>query len=525
MNIIERGLFFLSFAFVGLCSVQAAAKPQATTPKEPILLVVAPERQLLLRRTTADVISLSKFEREHVRRFFMLATGPESADVRYNFGSSFFGELGDNQLRITNAPYSNLQTYEDRAAVYKKQSETLWQCVRYVVKDLGPRGIRLPKDQKGCRFSQPDSETVVASSGLCFFEIDLGSTFTVSYELNPNCLQRDFLEQHKISPTDFFVFSGYYIAEDASGSSMNIDPIAQSRLHLSVEPWNKTIPLSADFGPDFPRWSASFGYDVHAGPIKLFNNSDGQQLLEVPLLTNNRCPDTCVNNACASICNFSVALGTQSQIARITPSGKLQTLDSWFTGATIPAQWEGFLPAQRTFPTPLLKAGERYRISMDLSYPDAYFRLFRDGFKEFALQVDAYAAGSDITGTFQPLPTLSPLRSLDGKLANFPTLTELPRWGSFVRSLSPLEAMKRLLTLGDWPPYYEKACLAGKCGAASTKETALTLQVDFTVFDSQDGQPATLGNFVVRRYSKLGTSYETSVEKLPDVEFVPASPF
>ena len=284
MTTTGRWIASLLSIVLGFGAVNATAKPQAIAPKEPILLVAAPERQLLLRKTTADLVLISNFEREDVRRFFMLATGPESADVRFNFGSSFLGELGDNRLRITNAPYANLQTYEERAAIYKKQSETLWQCVRYVVKDSGPRGIRAPQNQIGCHFSQPDSETIVASGGLCFFEIGLGSSFSVSYELNPSCAQREFLESRSINPTDFFVFSGYYVAEDASGTSMNINPISQSRLHLSVEPWGNALPLSADFGSNYPRWPAAFGYDIHAGPVKLFNNPDGQQLLELPLL-------------------------------------------------------------------------------------------------------------------------------------------------------------------------------------------------------------------------------------------------
>ena len=331
-----RSASLVGVALLGLNAASAAAKPQAVVHNEPILLVAAPERNLLLKKSTSDLVSISGFDRQDVRRFFMLATGPEAADARYNFGSSFFGELGDNRLRIIDAPYSNLQTQEERAANYKKQSETLWQCVRYVVQDTGPRGILPAPDQKGCKISRLDSETVVASGGLCFFEIGLGSSFRVSYELNQDCVKQEYLERNSVAPTDFFVFSGYYVASDATGTSLNLDAISQSRLHLNIEPWKNTIPLSADFGRDHPRWPAAFGHDLHVGPLKLFNNSDGKQLLEVPLLANNRCPETCTNGSCASMCNFSAAVGGQSQLARVLPNGKLQSLDSWFSGGSSP---------------------------------------------------------------------------------------------------------------------------------------------------------------------------------------------
>lgn len=521
MILISRSLLFICFTLWGLAPGTSWAKPQAVVPNVPILLVAAPERELLLKRSTADLVSISGFDRQDVRRFFMLATGPEAADVRYNFGSSFFGELGDNRLRLVNAPYSTLQTHEERASLYKRQSETVWQCVRYVVQDTGPRGIIPAPAQKGCTITRLDSETVVASGGLCFFEIGLESSFRVSYELNSDCVKQEYLEKNSIAPTDFFVFSGYYVASDASGTSLNLDAISQSRLHLSIEPWKNTIPLSADFGRDHPRWPAAYGHALHAGPVKLFNNSDGKQLLEVPLLANNRCPETCNHGSCASVCNFSAAVGGHSQIARILPNGKLETLDSWFSGNMIPAMWEGILPAQHVLSMPYVKTGERYRITTDLTYTDAYFRLFKEGFKTFRIQLEDFAAGMDTAGTISSLPILSPLSPVDGIPGTFPTLPKLPGFGRLLQTLSPLDALQKLLLIPEWPPYYEKSCHEGSCVKASSKDSQLSLEVEFTVLESMPGQQAMLGDFVVRRKTKHGKSYDTPVDKLPDTEFVP----
>ncbi len=521
MNLIRRTLNLFGFTFLGLQAATVAAKPQATVPKTPILLVVAPERDLLLRKGASDLVSINGFERQDIRRFFMLATGPEIADLRYNFGSSFFGDLGDNRLRIIDAPYTNLQTAEERSVNYKKQSETLWQCVRYVVQDTGPQGIKPAPNQKGCSVSRMDSETVTAHGGLCYFEIGLESNFRVSYELNKDCVQKKYLEDNQIDPGDFFVFSGYYTAGDASGSSLDLNPISQSRLHLSVEPWNRTLPLSADFGRDYPRWPSAIHQDLHIGALKVFNSSDGKQLLEVPLLANNRCPATCVNGSCASLCNFSGAIGGQSQIAQILPNGKLQTLDSWFSGNLVPAQWEGMLPAQHVVDFAMIKKGGRYRITTDLTYTEAYFRLFRDGFQSFKLQLEDFAGGMDQTGTIQSLPTLSPLNQVDGIPGAFPTLAQFPGYGRLLPTLTPLEALQKLLLIPDWPPYYESSCFAGTCSKAPSKDSQISLEVDFSVLESEPGQQAVLGNFVVRRKSKLGATYDRSVERLPDIDVLP----
>jgi hypothetical protein len=84
-----------------------------------------------------------------------------------------------------------------------------------------------------------------------------------------------------------------------------------------------------------------------------------------------------------------------------------------------------------------------------------------------------------------------------------------------------LDALQKLLLIPDWPPYYEKSCQESNCAKASSKESQLCLEVKFTVLESLPGQQAVLGNFVIRRKSKLGKSYDLPVEKLPDTEFKP----
>lgn len=500
----------------------AFAAPSARVPRDPVLLVTSPSRNLVIQKSSQDATLVEGFSRNEIRKFLMLAHGPESTNLRYQVGSSFLGQMGDNRLRFTNAPFSDPLTYEQQNAYYGKQSQTLWKCVRYRVVDAGMRGLRFPARQVGCTIERVDTNTAVASGGLCYFGIDFESSFTVAYEMNPQCIHREYLEREQISPTDFFVFAGYYIAGDATGSSMDLTPLDAGRVHLSIEPWKENIALSAEMGDSEPLWPAEVGFDAHLGEIKLMTNSQGMPSIETPLLIRNRCEAICRDSTCPSRCNFSAAVGAFMQVEELGHTTPM-LLDAWYAGGVAPPNWEGFMPTQRAFTYPLFRVGGRYRVSADLSYPDTYYRIFRENFSQILIDLASYNDSLDSVG-LGTLPTLTPIKPLSNAgtvLPVIPALSGLGQGGGGMNSLwGPLEALNNMISYSNWPPYYEKYCAGSKCVPVLDGTAKLKLTVEFTIVGFSSDNSAILTDFVVTRDSNIFGSYARRVGALPSAAYV-----
>jgi|GEM_PF-637041 len=492
---------------------------RANIPKEPFVFVFAPERTTGIDKVPQDSITVGDFARAEVRKFLMIAGGPEVIDHNFKSSTAFLGKIGDDQCRLLDAPFTSVQPFSERAALFVERNTQTEACLMMRVRDNGG-ALRVPDSQPNCRITRLDENTVLAKGGLCFFQIGLTSVFSVEYITNPDCRNPAFVRTQGLPPSDFTSYSGYYIAGDASGSSFDLTPLGAASVRLVLEPSPSLLPLTQDVGPTQARWPSEIHTNVHMGEVSARNLENGNAIIDARLLVDNTCKRTCAAGQCSSPCDFQAAIGMQMTLADITSSRDV-FLAYWVAGAAVPAQWQGFLPAQGTAKSMRFVKGNRYKIDGDVSFPDQYYRLFKQGFEQLLVDLEDFD-NLVKTGAFGgTLPTLSLLNPLGTKkqLPPFPALPALlPSGGSGTVS-DPLSTLARLIAFEDWPPYYERFCAGkGACKSLRDASSSTRVGVTFTVKDIKASGDVVIGDVAITRTSNLFPSYSRGVASPPRIQ-------
>lgn len=491
-------------------------------PKKPFNLATAPGRGMTIRNVPAESITVTGFKRGEVRKHLMLAHGPEYINIKYQTTSSFLGSLGNNYCKLKNTEVSNPRDYEAKAAYFKKQSDVMRMCLQYRVTDHGQLPIRYVSTQPDCKIEKVDSHTVVATGGLCYFQINRKSSFSVRYELNPKCSDMEYLKWNNIDPMDFFIFSGFYIAGDASGHSMDLTPLDAAKIRLTVEPWGDSLPMSIPY-PFSPMWPTRVSTDYHMGNVRIFKNNDRKraQVVEASLIASNLCGRSCNGPNCASVCDFHSVLGAEMKLYELNSAGEPLFLDLWYAGGMVPAQWEGFLPTSRVLQFDAIVPGRRYRVEASLSYPDMYYRLFKKGFEQLLIDLSTYKNGYSLTGGGRSLPTLTPLEPLRSSNNQLPLLKPyrgLTSANGLADIWTALDTLNNQFHIVGWPPFYEEYSRNGKTRNILDGSNEITISMDFTVKEFEPNKEAVLSDFVIRRSSNTLRNYSKRLDKQPYID-------
>lgn len=524
--------FFIFLCYLSLCcswnSVYAA---KVDKPNEAIALLASSQN----RTTSAlnrNIVTIYGFKAQEIRKYLMVSLGPRYTDLRYNTGTSFNGLILNDGCYVDNKPRGfTARNYEQTLADYEEKTKLINRCVFMRVTDLSNRGLRLPRRQANCEVERIDANTVDVSSGFCFFGLNLDSYFNVEYRLRAECANPDFAAWSDLPYADISNFSGFYIAGDATGYSLDLTPIDGIDVQTTFEPPPGVVPLTADLGVNLPRYPAQAAVDFHMAQPRMIasgSNSAIGSTIETQLLVNNLCEDQCRNGICVNICDYRLPIGIEFRLFQTLPDGREAFLDIWYGAGVAPASWQGFMPFSHTLPAQLLNEGESYRIQASLQYLSTYYKLAVDGFQQFLIDTSKFSdlsnAGAGV------LPALDPLKDLQGLKGEVPTLKPLPGLlggkNAFTTGfIRPLATLNSFIHLPKWPPYLKQVCDAQirNCRDALTGDAQIEFDLRFTVSQKQAWQEIELTNVEASRRSNLLADQSTDFDAMPKIscDFVP----
>jgi len=266
-------LSLLSVVCLGVASVSAQGDLLRSVP-EAVHLHIAPQSGWAGSvGTILPVASFSGFPADDFNRWLTLATGPEFVNLLGGHSAAFTGKLNPDKCSVQDVPFPMaLRTWDSKQSLYQLQTRQLNACVQFRIRDAA--GISPAGEHPACEVFPVDNYEVIARGGLCYFRINPNSAFTVRYEINPECTNKDNFARLELEPSDIFAYSGFYISGDASGRSTLLRPLGSGALRFSIESSADETPLSIDMGEGAPRWPIQAFPEVHMAKASLVKNEE-----------------------------------------------------------------------------------------------------------------------------------------------------------------------------------------------------------------------------------------------------------
>lgn len=466
---------------------------------------------------------------ESYNKYFMIKQGPDVMSLDYRDGYEHRAEIVDDFMDIENSPIGKRASFEERSAHFKKERDFVQSCVLTQVKELGPGPLIQPPQQIGCKVTKIDQQTVRFTGSICYFKLTPVSSFELTYMMNPECVNRDFIKNKNFGPMDVRGGVGFYVVPTADGNGMG-DPVARRSIRVAIEPSPDLISLDDDYGQDTLRWPNVVAFDPHFGDLVISKEASDSQMLLLSFLVDNRCKEICKAGMCTSACNRLAPFGAFTNAFEIKPSGKKVYIDSWYTGATLLGQWQGFVPSSpRTYDFDAFASGKKYRVEAKLDRIDDYYKMAEEGLMQFVLDLPDRYPG--IIGR-DPLPRLNTFPAFSQRIPRFPHMEPLSndieqRYDPQVAFWSRLYSISQYMGAGmGWPPYLKKFCnpTYQTCGDVSKGKVHIDIWAEFEIekFDLQTNKYV-LKNLVWGRDSNISSSYKKvgAVPKIKSLEVLP----
>jgi hypothetical protein len=508
-------------AWISLCGIIIAAcinfqNAWAITVSGPKLINLLASQQ---QKTTTiygstEPTSIFNFKPMHAQSYFMIGMAPELITPDYYTTASYNGYFLETKCALGNSAFPWQQRdYLTRLQKYQQRTNQMSSCMHAVVNDFSPRGLSIPAQQPNCKIMRLNETTAIASGGYCFFGISPQSSFSVSFELNSQCANSEFMRSNSFVSSDIFNHIGFYIAGDTTGSSLDLEMLGNTRVRTTFEPSGKLLPISANFSDGEPQWPTLVSTDIHWASLRVLLPAVGSTqgtVLDSSLFISNICQATCNNGVCESPCDFTTAIGAEMQLHELRPNGTRQFLGFWYAGGAAAAQWEGTIPSSYLLQYGSLKIGKRYRISANLSYPHLYFNLLGSKFQQQLIDLSGFSADSFSSG--RTLPTLSSMNTPRKTTGSLPTMGSTPTLTADSNLQAPFEGplttLKNMIQTVDWPPYYEFLCGTNTaCQRIGSAAAQIKLSVEFDLVGVDTNGVGILKNLTLAREAGALTGY------------------
>lgn len=491
--------------------------------------------------TDEHQVNIAGCGNEVIGKYLAVTLGPSvnGLDPTKVSGFEFSEELQNDYQDIENNPFGSRDSYQERLKFFLKQRAFVQTCVLTQIHDNGRSPLFQPPKQIGCQVKSIDPKTAVYTGSVCFFRFNRDSSFDISYYFNPDCTKREFLKANHLDPMDVRAGLSFSIADTADGAPRSVTPIATREVRVALEPEDGLLSLSENYGQSALRWPDVVAYDAHMGSLSIDQIGSGstvQQHLYMSMLVNNKCAQTCNQDFCTSACDRPVPVGASVNLYELKANGKRDYVDGWYTAGIANGRWQGFVPAApRVYNYAFFQPGKTFRLEADMNYLDDYFRLGKEGFAHFLLELPDRFPG--VIGR-DPLPRLNPFPSFTSRVPHYPTLDPMshelePRYDPMQQFWNHLRAIALFFGESDWPPYVKQYCTSQfeKCLNLFEGKLDLRFWAQFTVGDAeQDAEGNLTGRLSIKdikfgRDSNILSSYVKTgpFPKLVNVD--PSLPF
>ncbi len=443
-------------------------------------------------------------------KYLMVALGPEIVELEdTSRGINFNGEYKESRCQIMNSPFEKAQNFEERLKDFQAKKHFLKSCLEVWVEDEGPQPMQTPKEQVGCDLQLFGKQKAMFSGGFCYFKPHFGSSYMVKFNIKPECLTRDGLAALDIKAKDFNAAINFYIAGDATGTSVNLRALSNTRMRFSINPDKAKVKASDDFGILYPTFPADWKIpDIHLGELKITEIYDGRAKIEHALLVDNRCD--------SGHCDYAQPVVADISLYKPLKNGKRELITTWYEGGIADSHFQGFIRGiSFELGSEVLKEGGVFELEAQFTDPKFDFERFKRRLQNKLNTIDQQLGRLERSNipNVQEIPNINTNR-------DFPTLSPIPNiiFDNPLNSVEQAVSMLRsYFSLKLWPPYYEGACGATSC--ESMKDSFLTLKTTFKVGKiNPDDQTYDIKIDKVERISSLVKGYTKYNYQQPHID-------
>ena len=472
----------------------------------------------IIPNTKIEISNCSKASRE--KKYLMIAFGPQNLEFTDRIGIyDFTNNYRNSGCYIQNTLFKENRDYATRKNDLNAKWQTIRSCFDVTLKDVRNEKIEFPQEQPGCKVFTHSPSEVSFNGGICFFKPKRDSQYEVRFNVRNEC--RDYEDIKKLGLTQFDIQSllNFYLAGDASGTSVDLNAIGSFPLRISFSPENKIIPLSDDFGPNVPQFPSYLELpDLHLGAMDVETSIPGKILVRPTFWVDHNCPRKCIGDFCQGVCDYAQPLTGRVDLIRMDGMKEKEVIESWYDGAVTEPRFQGELKGTgKEIDESLLKANTKYRLKINFSDPKADFEEFKELFfqKLGKLPLPPLRLGRGL------IPEISRIQEIPDR-GKIPALSTIPDL-NFGYRLSEkfdenIRSFSNQFNYQAWPPYISKTCQQMACRPI-TQKNYLTLTSDFTFLGKDDENE----NFnfqydTLKRESTLSAGYEIQSPVFPTIK-------
>lgn len=457
-------------------------------------------------------------------QYFLIRSGVKSFSTNSRRSTTYFRPIEEGVCQIENSYDPEFILGNSDAAINEK-TRIFRTCLSFKVTDPTGGLIEFESTQLNCQIKRINDSTVLVPGGDCFIKIKPGQILNLIPSPNPDCLDRRFLAEKKITPMEIVTQLETFIYPEKE-----IGKVFQETKAL----WEKKFFLNLNSGKEliesvakedltnrlFNRPAHLIYPDIMISDLKLVNQSeDGAGIIDLGfLLSGFGAQDSCTQGLCSNYQNYDYPFTPLAVISLINPrNGKKEELGSTYLGGRIPSKWTGELRAMTFISDFTFEKGKKYAIDLIFSDPTYDFQQFANTFKS-KLRIETLNHSALVVGrsTFDGFRRNVPgLRTVGGVAAFDPT--ELFK-GIPSGMLEDLPRIFESLADETFPPEYTQVCnKSGKCRDAR-KDNNLNISIEFEV-TGLDGATVEIGDtLTIERKSPLLTSYKKTITNKPAIK-------
>jgi hypothetical protein len=237
----------------------------------------------------------------------MIAFGPQNLEftdrvVNYDFTNNY----KDRACKISNSPFQINFEYDFRKKNLQEKWDTIKSCYQIHVTEEGKFPLSIPEKQPGCEYQRTGSNQMTFNGGFCFVKPGAESSYLISFKLKEECLDYDGLNKLNIKTSDFQAILNFYVAGDASGSSIDLTALKSFPVRLSVSPEEKLFNPSEVYDGLTPQFPSSYHLpDTHLGSPEARQFPGGKVQLRIPFWVENSCLKKCMYGGCQGLCDYT----------------------------------------------------------------------------------------------------------------------------------------------------------------------------------------------------------------------------
>lgn len=413
------------------------------------------------------------------KKYIMIAFGPQNQELSDRVKIyDFTNDYRDSGCKIENSPFTSSRDFETRKIYLNEKWNLIKSCINLKLEEKGSHNLDIATGQTSCSVDELNPKVINFNGGLCFIRPKNDSDFQLSFSINKKCLNYQNLRDDGLFIQDLKSILNFYIAGDASGSSIDLTSLDSFPLRLTIAPDKEIIKPSDDLGLYSPQFPSNLQVpDIHLGYPEINIAKSLSINFKPTFWIDHRCSKKCISQNCQSICDYAQPFTGRFELNEFK-DGKELPLTSWMDGAIAEPQFQGEMVASGfEINKDLLEPGRIYRLKMTLTDPKFDFEEFKSGLFSKIGRLAPFPTRNS-SGTISDVPPHQTIQELN----RIPAINALPAL-NFNYSIS--NAFERLVdtfssyfTHRSWPPHFERVCNEKECREIK-KNAYLILEIDF----------------------------------------------